>query len=44
MMRKLTLVACAAVVALLTSGCTQLKSRDQLNRGVRMVDYEDTAP
>jgi tetratricopeptide (TPR) repeat protein len=34
-MRKLTLVVSVAALALLAAGCTQLKSRDQLNRGVQ---------
>jgi Flp pilus assembly protein TadD len=34
-MRKLTLIAGVAAVALLASGCQKLKSRDQLNKGVQ---------
>src|SRR5215467_8078581 len=33
-MRKLTFIAGVAALALLAAGCTQLKSRDQLNKGV----------
>src|SRR5690242_21852114 len=34
-MRRLTLIAGVAAVALLASGCQKLKSRDQLNTGVQ---------
>jgi tetratricopeptide (TPR) repeat protein len=33
-MRKMTLVLAAAVLAIVSTGCTKLKSRDQLNKGV----------
>jgi tetratricopeptide (TPR) repeat protein len=33
-MRKVTFIAGVAALALLAAGCTQLKSRDQLNKGV----------